>query len=160
MTPTLAVIPGGVGIHRGRDALGAVRVAAVLPEEERKRRIAFVISTALARRNMTPPQLAEKVGRSRGTVNDWETGRSTPSLVDLGPLCVALNVDPKVFAELPPIPADPLADYLLPAVESGVTEGLRRARRRQGASTGEPPSPSRRQRARGIEATRERSEDQ
>jgi transcriptional regulator with XRE-family HTH domain len=155
MMPTLAVLPGGAGIVRVRDVLGPVRVASVLPEEERKRRIAFVISTALTRRNMTPPQLAEKVGRSRGTVNDWESGRSTPSLVDLGPLCVALNVDPKVFAELPPIPADPLAEYLLPAAESGVAEGLRRARRRRTASTDPPPSPSPERRPRGTGAGRE-----
>jgi DNA-binding transcriptional regulator YiaG len=68
-----------------------MQIATDLSEEERKRRIAYVIESTRRRRGMTPPQLAELVGRSRGTINDWEAGRSTPSLVDLGPLCVALG---------------------------------------------------------------------
>jgi transcriptional regulator with XRE-family HTH domain len=137
--PARAMTPV-VGNDHGIRHVSRVRLAAVLTEEERKARIAYAIESAMLRRGMTPPQLATKVGRSRGTVNDWVAKRSTPSLVDLGPLCVALNVKPELFAELPPIPADPLAEYLLDAVESGGAEGLRRgrSRRRRAPGTREP----------------------
>lgn len=133
-------MPPVVGNDLGISPARRVRLAAVLTEEERKARIAYAIESAMLRRGMTPPQLAAKVGRSRGTVNDWVAKRSTPSLVDLGPLCAALNVKPELFAELPPIPADPLADYLLDAIESGGEEGLRRgrSRRRRAPDTPEP----------------------
>jgi transcriptional regulator with XRE-family HTH domain len=123
--------------------LSALRLAVVLSEQERKARIAYLIETARERRGLTPPQLGERVGRSRGTVNDWEANRSTPSLVDLGPLCAALGIEPRAFAELPAIPADPLAEYLIAAAESGVVEGIRRARRRRASPVPKPRARSR-----------------
>lgn len=118
-----------------------VSLAAVLAEEERKRRIAYAIEQGMVRRAMTPPTLARKVGRSRGTVNDWIAGRSTPSLVDLGPICAALSLDPRVFAVLPEIPPDPLEGYLLEVAGDAVERGGRRARRRR--SPKEPCTPPR-----------------
>jgi transcriptional regulator with XRE-family HTH domain len=137
MIPTLTALPGRVRDTRVSEGLRAVRLAAMLSEEERKARIAYVIRMAREHRGLTPPQLADKVGRGRGTVNDWEAERSTPSLVDLGPLCAALSVEPRIFAELPPIPADPIAEYLVPTAESAVEEGTRRGRKRRAA-----PAPS------------------
>lgn len=150
--PTMTGAIARLADYGPNDRAGAtgrrVRLASVLPEQDRKARIAYAIENAMLRRHLTPPQLAERVGRSRGTVNDWIAGRSTPSLVDLGPLCAALSVDPKLFAELPPIPVDPLAEYLLEVAESGVAEGVRRAtsRRRRAPST-PAPSPERSPRA-------------
>lgn len=116
------------------DGLGRVRLIVVMTEEERKLRIAYAIRTARERQGLTPPELADRVGRTRGTINDWEANRSTPSLVDLGPLCVALGVDPKLFAELPAKPTDPLAEYFVAEADSGAREGLRRTRRRRGGT--------------------------
>jgi ribosome-binding protein aMBF1 (putative translation factor) len=93
-------MPTVVGNGHGIRPMSRVRLAAALTEEERKARIAYAIESAMLRRGMTSPQLAAKVGRSRGTVNDWVAKRSTPSLVDLGPLCAALNVKAELFAEL------------------------------------------------------------
>jgi transcriptional regulator with XRE-family HTH domain len=122
----------------GSDPLGAIRLAVVLSEQERRERTAYAIRTARERRGMTPPQLAELLGRQRGTVNDWEANKTMPSLVDLGPLCAALGVEPRLFAELPPIPPDPVAEYLIgEAVQAATTEGLSRARRRRARATPE-----------------------
>jgi transcriptional regulator with XRE-family HTH domain len=101
----------------------------VISDTERKSRLAYAIRHARERRGMTPPQLAEAVGRGRGTVNDWEAGKSAPSLLDLGPLCAALKVDPRLFADLPEEPASPVDDYLIQVASEGVQEGLRRAKR-------------------------------
>jgi transcriptional regulator with XRE-family HTH domain len=144
MNRALSVVRPIVGNDAEIEGVARVRLAAVLSEEERKRRIAYAIDNTMTRRGMGPPQLAAKVGRSRGTVNDWVANRSTPSLVDLGPLCAALQVKPELFAELPPIPDDPHADYLLDAAEAGVEEGKRRGRSRRRRVPGKPaPSPVR-----------------
>lgn len=142
MIPTLRRVPALVGTLPVPGVLRAVSLAAVLSEEERKARIAYVIESAMLRRNLTPPQLASRVGRSRGTVNDWIAQRSTPSLVDLGPICAALELDARVFAALPAIPVDPLADYLLASAEGAAAEGVRRARRRRAKRAPGTPPPS------------------
>lgn len=127
----------------------------MLSEQERRERIAYVIRTARERRGLTPPQLAERVGRGRGTINEWERpDGSTPSLIDLGPLCVALGIEPSVFAELPPIPEDPIAAYLIAAAESGVEEGVRRGRRRRALGGNDTPPPSQQRPARDSGAGR------
>lgn len=101
----------------------------MISDNDRKARLAYAIRRARERRGMTPPQLAEAVGRGRGTVNDWESGKSAPSLLDLGPLCAALAVDPRLFADLPEEPPSPVDDYLVDAAREGVEEGLRRSKR-------------------------------
>jgi transcriptional regulator with XRE-family HTH domain len=119
---TVAVLPAYVGIERVQlparlPRLRLMTEATLLPEEERRLRIGSIIKRARERVPLTPPQLGDLVGRSRGTVNDWESGRSTPSLADLGPLCAALRVNPEVFVVLPPMPVDPLDAFLLPPEE-------------------------------------------
>lgn len=155
--------PGRVRLHvvndRDQRAYGTARLAAVeetatLTEEERKRRIAYVIRSVRERRGLTPPELADKVGRSRGTINDWEANRSTPSLADLGPLCAALGLEARAFAELPAIPPDPVAEFLLPALDSGFDEGVQRARRRRAPQAPGTPAPSPVRRPRGSAAPR------
>lgn len=157
--PTLAVLPGYGGNTPVRSPLRALRLATMLTEQERKERIGYVIRTARERRGLTPPELAEKVGRSRGTINDWEAARSSPNMVDLGLICAALEIEPRVFAELPAIPVDPIAEYLIPTAASGVEEGMRRGRRRRAAQAPDKPAPSPRPRARDTEAGHGRSPD-
>jgi transcriptional regulator with XRE-family HTH domain len=144
MNRTIVGLPIGVRTMRvpERDAASTVRAmtaAAELPEDERKARIAYVIRSTLASRGLNAARLARAVGRQRSTVGDWVAGRSTPSLVDLGPLCTALRLRPDAFVELPAIPEDPMRAYLLPAAESGIEEGLRRARQPRGGKALEPP---------------------
>lgn len=102
----------------------------VMDDKERKRRLAYAIRSAREEAGLTPPELAKLLTKSRGTVNKWEAAESAPSLLDLAPLCVALKVRPELFADLPPVPRSPVADYLVAeAVREGLAEGRRRARR-------------------------------
>ena len=96
-------------------------------EEERAARLAYVIRWARERQGLTPPQLAEQLGVFRGTVNAWESGKSVPSLLMLGPLCDALGLSPMVFRDLPEEPPSPLAQYLEPAAERAVARVVRRS---------------------------------
>lgn len=106
-------------------------------EVDRKARLAYAIRIAREKRGLTPPQLAERLGRSRGTINDWESGKSAPSLLDLGPLCEVLGADPRLFADLPPEPVSPVEEYLVrQTVEEGLAEGLRRASPKRAARGG------------------------
>lgn len=92
---------------------------------ERRRRLAYAIRRAREKRDLTPPQLADLVGVGRDTVNAWERGDSIPSMLFLGPLCAALMVDPRLFADLPEEPPSPVDDYLL--VQEATTRGIARA---------------------------------
>lgn len=145
MMPTLTVLPHGVGNDRAQDherasRLRRVREATLLSEAERRARIAYYIRRGRERRNWSPPRLADAVGRSRSTVNDWESGKSTPSLADLGPICDALRLDPRVFVELPPIPDDQLGPYLVAAdpIDELVDEVVPEAE----AKAAQPPKPT------------------
>lgn len=95
-------------------------------EIERKRRLGYAIRRAREKRELTPPQLAERIGVGRGTINDWEAGESVPSMLYLGPLCVALQVDARLFADLPEEPPSPVDEYLL--VDEATARGVARAR--------------------------------
>lgn len=126
----LRVVPAtmsGPSVTHGPWRVPSLRV--VISDTDRKARLAYAIRRARERRGLTPPQLAQAVGRGRGTVNDWESGKSSPSLLDLGPLCVALGVDPRLFADLPEEPPSPVDEYLVDVARQGVEEGLRRAKR-------------------------------
>ena len=79
---------------------------------ERKHRIAFAIRSAREVRGFSRPQLAALVGVSRGAVSDWENAETLPGLLNLGPLCDALGVDPDLFAHPPEIPVSPVRRYL------------------------------------------------
>src|SRR5690348_8257387 len=121
------------------------RLSPVLGEEERRARLAYWIRDIRFRRGLTPPKLADLVGVTRSTVNKWESGEQVPSMIWLGPLATALRVDPRLFADLPPIPPNAAADYL---VEEAVASGLAEGRRRASATPGtHPRSPVRRARA-------------
>ena len=102
-----------------------------LVEEERARRLAYVLRAARERTGLSPPQLAERLGVFRGTVNSWEQGKSIPSLLMLGPLCDALGVSPDLFRDLPAEPPSPVEAYLVRAAEEAAREGARRAARRR-----------------------------
>lgn len=105
---------------------------------ERKRRLGYAIRRAREKRELTPPQLAERVGVGRGTINDWESGVSVPSMLYLGPLCAALQVDARLFADLPEEPPSPVDDYLL--VDEATARGAARARRQpRPPADDEPP---------------------
>lgn len=129
-------------------------LAMVLTEEERRARLAYWIRDIRFRRGLTPPKLADLVGVTRSTVNKWESGEQVPSMLWLGPLATALRVDPRLFADLPPIPPNAAADYLVDAaVASGVEEGRRRAAEPEDPDT---PEPSPRPLPRGAAAGRGR----
>lgn len=80
---------------------------------ERKRRIAHAIRAAREARGLSRPELAALVGVGRGAVSDWENVETLPSLLNLGPLCDALQVDADLFAHPPEIPENPVRAYLL-----------------------------------------------
>lgn len=124
----------------------------MLSEEERKARLAYWINDTISRRRLTPPRVAEKIGVSRSTVAAWAAGRQVPSMIYLGPLADALGVDAQLFADLPDIPPSGAAQYLHETAESGVDEGIRRARqpRVRRAADKPPPSPGRRPRGSGA----------
>ncbi len=125
---------GGVSPY----ALAWTRNTFPVVDSDRKTRLAYAIRKAREARGLTPPQLAVALGRSRGTINDWESGKSAPSLLDLGPLCEALGVDARLFAVLPSEPRSPVEDFLVTvAVEEGEAEGRRRAARRPAAPSTE-----------------------
>src|SRR5260221_1995200 len=132
-------------------------LSVVLSEEEREERLAYWIQDAMARRGLTPPRLAVLVGVSRSAVLAWTKGptvkgSSVPSMIHLGPLAAALRVDPRLFADLPPIPPSGAAEYLVEAAESGVDEGLRRGRARPTQLDSGKPARSPRPRAPRTEA--------
>ena len=126
----------------------------MLSEQERKDRLAYWIRDTMDRRRLTPPRVALVVGVSRSTVTAWAAGRQVPSLIYLGPLSQALSVDPRLFADLPPIPPSGAAEYLVDAATSGVEEGLRRGRTPQGHGAADTPAPSPERRPRGSGAGR------
>jgi len=100
-----------------------------IAESQRKSALAYAIRRSRERRGLTPPKLAALIHVGRDTVNDWEAGRSVPSMLYLGPLCEALRVDPRLFADLPEEPPSPVDEYLVDAAGQGVAEGLRRSKR-------------------------------
>lgn len=142
-------------------ANGATRFAPIVPtlpilslvlsEEERKARLAYWIRDMRFRRGLTPPGLAEQIGVSRSTVNKWESGDQVPSMIWLGVLATALRVDPRLFADLPPIPPSGAAEYLVAeAVAEGLAEGKHRARQPREGEAPSTPEPSARPRPRST----------
>lgn len=101
---------------------------------ERKRRIAYAIRSAREERGLSRPQLAERVGVGRSAVSDWENAETLPSLLNLGPLCDALEVSADLFAHPPEIPVSPVREYLLEAqrVLDGEEAGTHDARPNDG----------------------------
>ncbi len=87
-----------------------------MTDMERKKRISHAIRVAREMRGLSRPDLATLVGVGRGAVNDWENAETLPSLLNLGPLCDALQVDADLFAHPPDIPESPITRYLLTGV--------------------------------------------
>jgi DNA-binding XRE family transcriptional regulator len=78
-----------------------------------KARLAYAIRAAREEAGLSRPELAGLVGVNRGAVYTWERGLSVPSLLNLGPLCDALRVNPDLFAHPPEIPDSPIRRYML-----------------------------------------------
>ena len=100
---------------------------------ERKARFVYALRRAREKRGLTPPQLADRLRVSRGTVNRWEDPlrKDAPSILMLGVLCEKLGVEPRLWAVLPPEPPSEVDDYLVEeATLDGIARGLGRPRRR------------------------------
>lgn len=85
-------------------------------DAELKARLAYAIRQARTDAGLSRPELAAAVGVGRGAVNAWEKGESVPSLLNLGGLCDALQVEADLFAHPPPVPQSSVAPYRLRAV--------------------------------------------
>lgn len=143
-TPNLRVVPA-TSAHgcvsagpEGRPILWDVNET----EDERKRRFAYALRRAREKRGLTPPQLADRMGVVRGTINRWEDPerKDAPSILQLGSLCAALGVDPRLFAVLPPEPPSEVDDYLVSATLEGLEEGMRAPRRQRRAAADDDAS--------------------
>jgi len=86
-----------------------------LGEPERRQRFAYWLRETRSLQGLTPPQLAEALGVSRGTVNAWEAGEQVPSMIWLGPLTEVLQVKATLFSDLPEIPPSGAESYLIHA---------------------------------------------
>ncbi len=84
-----------------------------MTDMERKKRISHAIREVREKRGFSRPELAALVGVGRGAVNDWENGVTLPSVLNLGPLCDALQVDADLFAHPPEIPESGITRYML-----------------------------------------------
>lgn len=82
------------------------------------------------------------LGVARGTINDWESGDSVPSMLFLGPLCDALGADPRLFADLPEEPPSPVDAYLRDVrdVQAAAQRGVRRGHRKAAAEPADEAS--------------------
>lgn len=122
----------------------APRLGLMLDEKERAARLAYWLRDVRVHRNISPPELASRIGASRGTINKWEAAIQIPSMIWLGPICSALSVDPRLFADLPPIPPTPASEYLVgEAVAEGLEQGKTRARRPRAGEAPSAPQPLR-----------------
>jgi hypothetical protein len=116
---------------------------APIADIERRDRLAFAIRSAMNGRTAQAIAARMSPKRSKETIARWARGETVPSALDVGPLARALGVRVELLVDPPDIPAYPLASYLvLDAVESGASEGQRRAQSHR--SPGVPaPSPVR-----------------
>lgn len=90
---------------------GRYTVPIVPRDVDLKARISYAIRVAREDRRLSRRELAEEVGVGPSAVGDWENGVSVPSLLHLGALADALNVDADLFAHPPPIPESPVARW-------------------------------------------------
>lgn len=101
-----------------------------------RRRFAYALNTAMARKGWKPPDLARAIKRDASTVARWANAETAPGIFMLKALSEALGVRPEFLFDPPPVPAYPLDDYLVAAADSGAEEGRRRATNSRG--TGAP----------------------
>jgi transcriptional regulator with XRE-family HTH domain len=81
---------------------------------EKRARFAYALRAAMDYRELSIPELATLVERATETIYRWRTARTLPSVLDIMPLADALDVDPSLFLDPPPIPDYPLEHYLKP----------------------------------------------
>lgn len=102
----------------------------------RKKRVGYVIRLAREARGLTQGELAERVSRVRSTINEWETGKSAPSLTDMPLIVAALALDPAAFIAMPdppepaPAPESPIAPYLREVTPGPALDRIAQARKR------------------------------
>jgi transcriptional regulator with XRE-family HTH domain len=113
-------------------ALGLRSLALVDTDAEMRRRLAYALNAAMLAKGWKSPDLAKAIGRDASTVSRWANGDSVPNLLMTKALAEALEVRPEFLFDPPPVPDYPLSEYLIrQATESGLDEGIRRARRRR-----------------------------
>ena len=131
-------------------ALGLRSLVLMEGDAEMQRRFAYALRAAMVQKGWKAPDLAKAIKRDASTVDRWVNEKSLPNILVTKQLAGALGVKPEFLFDPPPVPAYPLAEYLVDqAVASGVEEGRRRA---QAHEDREPlaPSPGRRPRAAGA----------
>lgn len=102
-----------------------------------RRRFAYALRTAMARKGWKSGDLADAIKRDESTVNRWISEKNVPSLFIVKDLAAALGVKPEFLYDPPPLPDYPIAEYLVrEATEQAVAEASQRARRRRAAQAG------------------------
>jgi len=66
----------------------------VIPDDDRKQRLAYAIRAVMASQGLSPEDVAGAIepSKSAETIARWRRGQTTPSAVDVGPLARALGV--------------------------------------------------------------------
>lgn len=85
-------------------------------DTERRARLIHWVTDAMRRQKVKSiAALARGMGAPYSSVYRWldPDGKAPFPMVWLGPLCRTLRLDPMVIALLPPVPADPMAPYVL-----------------------------------------------
>jgi transcriptional regulator with XRE-family HTH domain len=119
-------------------------MAPVLPDKERRDRLAFAIRAAMGGRSAQDVASVIQPKRSKETIGRWARGETVPSALDIAPLAQALGVRIELLIDPPPIPTYPLSEYLVEqAVQAAVERGRRRAHRPQADEAPSEPEPSR-----------------
>lgn len=124
----------------------------VLPDSERRQRLAFAIRAAMGKRTAQDVAEAIQPKRSKETIGRWARGDTVPSALDIAPLAEVLGVRPELLIDPPALPTYPLSEYLVEqTVEAAMAEGKRRARRPRAAEAPSAPerSPARSSRGGG-----------
>jgi len=116
------------------NSLWPLSLSRVVGESEQRNRFAYALREAMAARRMSGRQLSMKLEVDPRKVARWLDGAALPNLYEAAAIAAALRIDERLFREppevppTPPKPYYPIEQYLLEAVESGVQEGVRRAR--------------------------------
>ena len=85
-------------------------------EDELRRRLVYWVDRRLHEIKSNPTRLATALGVPRTTLSGWLDPKGTAPFPMhwLGRLCGALDLEPRFFATLKPIPEDPFEGYRLP----------------------------------------------
>lgn len=130
---------------RARPTLAAMSEEDQPSETAQRDRLIYWIRRGMAREDMTQADFARAIGAPPSTVSRWlgDDYKAVPDMTWLGPICRALRVDPMLFAKLPPIPSDPLEQWVLADVTDllTVSDATRLARLDQGpVDQDDPPA--------------------